>query len=98
MFTIYQLADFLIRDLEKDIKKFKSKMVILTGDFFLNDHQITKQDKDRLYLQMIEAINQVTDSIILVFSQINLPNLINYSLNPSCLCIVLTDMITSLDR
>jgi len=47
---------------------------------------------------MIESINQVTDSIILVFSQINLPNLINYSLNPSCLCIVLTDMITSLDR
>ena len=25
MFTLYQLADFLIRDLEKDIKKFKSE-------------------------------------------------------------------------
>ena len=50
MFTIYQLADFLIRDLEKDIKKFKSKLVILTGGFFLNDQQITKHDKDRLYI------------------------------------------------
>ena len=44
-FTIYQLADFLIRDLQKDIKKFKSKMVIITGDFYLRDPQITKQDK-----------------------------------------------------
>ena len=25
MFTIYHLADFLMRDLDKDIKKFKSK-------------------------------------------------------------------------
>ncbi|HYJ03354.1 MAG TPA: hypothetical protein VEW92_14180 [Nitrososphaeraceae archaeon] len=47
MFTIYQLAHFLIKELEKDItKKYKSKLLVITGDFFLSDSQITKQDKD----------------------------------------------------
>jgi hypothetical protein len=34
-FTIYQLAEFLIMELQKDIQKFKSKMVIITGDLYL---------------------------------------------------------------
>ena len=46
MFTIYQLAYFLIIDLERDLEKYKSKLLIMTGDFFLSDPQITKQDKD----------------------------------------------------
>jgi hypothetical protein len=33
----------LIRDLEKDIKKYKykSKLFIITGDFYLRDEQIS---------------------------------------------------------
>ena len=46
MFTIYQLAHFLIKELEKDITRYKSKLLVITGDFFLSDSQITKQDKD----------------------------------------------------
>lgn len=53
-------------------------MVIITGDFYLKDQQIPKEDKDCLYPQMIEAVKNVTDSIILMFSPISLPNLINY--------------------
>jgi hypothetical protein len=57
MFTIYQLAHFLVKELEKDItKKYKSKLLVITGDFFLSDPQISKQDKDWLYPQMIKAI------------------------------------------
>ena len=78
MFTIYQLAHFLIIDLEKDIEKYKSKLVVITGDFFLSDSQISKQDKDWLYPQMIQAIKKVKDSNILVFSPTNLSNLVNY--------------------
>ena len=79
VFTIYQLVDFLIFDLQKDIKKYESKLFIITGDFFLNDSYIEKEEKDWLYPQMIESIKKVTtDSIILVFSPIALPNLINY--------------------
>jgi hypothetical protein len=78
IFTIYQLADFLIRDLEKDIKKYKSKMFILTGDFFLRDDQISNHDKDWLYPQMIKAITKVKDSIILIFSPTKLKGLVNY--------------------
>jgi metallophosphoesterase superfamily enzyme len=48
----------LIKELEKDIKKYKSKQLIITGDFFLSDPQITK-DKDWLYPQMIQAIKKV---------------------------------------
>ena len=78
VFTIYQLAHFLIIDLEKDLEKYKSKLVVITGDFFLSDPQINKEDKDWLYPQMIQAIKQLKGSIILVFSPTNLPNLINH--------------------
>jgi hypothetical protein len=78
VFTIYQLAHFLIIDLEKDLEKYKSKLVVITGDFFLSDPQNTKQDKDWLYPQMIQAIKKVANSIILVFSPTRLSNLINY--------------------
>ena len=78
VFTIHQLARFLIKELEKDLEKYKSKLVVITGDFFLSDSQITKQDKDWLYPQMIEAIKKIKDSIILVFSSTNLSELVNY--------------------
>ena len=78
IFTIYQLADFLIRDLEKDIKKYKSKLFVITGDFFLRNEQYSKQEKDWLYPQMMEGITKIKDSIILVFSPIKLSGLINY--------------------
>jgi hypothetical protein len=79
VFTIHQLAHFLIIDLEKEIaKKYKSKLVVITGDFFLSDSQITKEDKEWLYPQMIQAIKKVKDSIVLVFSPTNLSNVMNY--------------------
>ena len=78
VFTIHQLSHCLIFDLEKDIKKYKSKLVIITGDFFLSDSYFEKEEKDWLYPQMIESIKKVTNSIILLFSPINLPNFVNY--------------------
>jgi hypothetical protein len=77
--TIHQLVHFLIIDLEKEIaRKYKSKLVIITGDFFLSDSQILKEDKDWLYPQMIKAIKKVKDSIILVLSPTRLSNFMNY--------------------
>jgi hypothetical protein len=69
MFTIHQLAHFLIKEMEKDITKYKSNLVVITGDFFLSDSQITKEDKDWIYYQqMIQAIKKVAaDCIILIF-------------------------------
>jgi hypothetical protein len=78
IFTIHQLAHFLIKELEKDLERYKSKLVVITGDFFLSDPQITKQDKDWLYPQMINAIKTIRDSIVLVFSPMRLSNLMNY--------------------
>ena len=48
VFTIYQLVHFLIKELEKDITIYKSKLLVITGDFFLSDSQISKEDKDLL--------------------------------------------------
>ena len=74
------MADSLITDLENDVKKYKSKLVIITGDFFLHsDTQISKEDKDWLYPQMIKAFTKIKDSIILVFSPTKLPGLIIYT-------------------
>jgi len=67
MFTIYQLANFLIIDLEKDLEKYKSKLVVITGDFFLSDPQITKQDKDWLYPQMIKQLKRLRILLSLYF-------------------------------
>ncbi len=79
IFTIHQLAHFLIKELEKDLEKYKSKLLIITGDFSLSDPQITKQDKDWLYPQMIQAIKKAAEnSIILVFSPTKLSELLNY--------------------
>ncbi len=73
------MVHFLIIDLEKGLEKYKSKLLVVTGDFFLSDPQISKQDKDWLYPQMIGAIKKViADSIILVFSPRRLSNLMNY--------------------
>ena len=72
VFTIHQLAHFLIKGWGKDLGKYKSKLLIITGDFFLSDPQITKQDKDWLYPQIIKAIKTIRDSIILVFSSTKL--------------------------
>jgi hypothetical protein len=36
MFTIYQLAHFLIKELKKDLEKYKSKLVVITGDFHID--------------------------------------------------------------
>ena len=78
MFTIHQLAHFLIKELEKDLEKYKSKLLVITGDFFLSDPQISKKDKEWLYPQMIQAIKKIKDSIILVFSSTKLSELVNY--------------------
>jgi hypothetical protein len=80
IFTIHQLAHFLIIDLEKEIaKKYKSKLVVITGDFFLTDPQIKKEDKDWLYPQMLQAMKKIAaDTITLVFSPTTLSNLVNY--------------------
>jgi hypothetical protein len=68
----------LIIDIERDLKKYKSKFLVITADFFISDSQITKEDKDGLYPQMIKAIKKIRDSISLVFSPTTLSNLVNY--------------------
>ena len=78
VFTIHQLAHFLIKELEKDITKYESKLLIITGDFYLSDSQIIKEDKDWLYHQMIQAIKKIKDSIVLVFSPTKLSEFLNY--------------------
>jgi hypothetical protein len=65
--------------MEKDLEKYKSKLLIITGDFFLSDPQITREDKDWLYPQMIKAIKKAAaDSIILIFSPTKLLEFVNY--------------------
>jgi hypothetical protein len=48
VFTIYQLAHFLMIDLEKDIitKKYKFKLLVITDDFFLSYPHISKEDRE----------------------------------------------------
>ena len=64
IFTIHQLAHFLIKELDKDLEKYKSKLVVITGDFFISDSQITKEDKDWLYPQMIQAIKKLLQILL----------------------------------
>ena len=55
VFTIYQLAHFLIVDLKKEIKKkYNSKLVIIAGDFFLSYSQVSKEEKESIYSSVKE--------------------------------------------
>ena len=64
------MAHFLIKELEKDITKYNSKLVVITSDFFLSDPQITKEDKDWLYPQMIQAIKKVRRGFLIEVKRI----------------------------
>jgi len=53
----------LIINLEKDITKiYKSKLIVITGDVFLSDLQISK-DKEWLYPQMISTIKKLLQTL-----------------------------------
>jgi hypothetical protein len=56
----------LIIDLENDLEKYKPKLLFITGDFFLSDSQISKEDKDWLYPQMIQAIKKIVANSIIM--------------------------------
>ncbi len=45
IFTIHQLAHFLVIDLEKDLKKYKSKLVVITDGFSFLIHKSQKKTK-----------------------------------------------------
>ena len=53
---------------------------VIVNAITFSDPQITIEDKDWLYPQMIQAIKKVNDSITLVFSPMRLSNLVNYGL------------------
>ena len=55
VFTIHQLATLFDNRFRKRYNKNKSKLLVITDNFFLSDPQITKQDKDWLYPQMIQT-------------------------------------------
>ena len=78
------LAEFLIQVLNYFVLYlfFIENILFRTvtiDEMTFSDPQITKQDKDWLYPQMIQAIKKGKDSIILVFSPLKLPSLINYT-------------------
>ena len=92
LFTIHQLTETIIYELEKLIKKFKSKLVVVISDLFLLNSQTTtisqhkykqigrgnKKEIDWNVKQIIESLNKITKSIVVVFSSISIPNFMNY--------------------
>ena len=83
VFTIYQLAQKIIYELPELLEKFKSKLLVIISDLFLSkSHQqiYDKEEKDWLInKQIIKAIKGITNSIVLIFSSIALPNFTNYT-------------------
>ena len=79
VFTIHQLAHFFILDLEKDLEKYQSKLVVVTGDLYLHsDSQISKLDKDWRDLQMIQAIKKQSKSNQKVYCKFYYSCLLSY--------------------
>ena len=48
-------------------KKYKSKLLVVKGEFFLSDSQIAREDKDWLYPKMIQAIKKLKTLLFLSF-------------------------------
>ena len=51
VFTIHQLAHFLIIDLEKNLEKYKSKLVVITGNFSFQTHKSQNKTKSGYILK-----------------------------------------------
>jgi hypothetical protein len=62
-FTAYQLADTIICNLSKMIRKYKSNIVIIT-DLFATDEQLHLSERKRLLQHMIKSVNSISESII----------------------------------
>ena len=81
-FTIYQLANTIIYDLFKLIKKYKSNLVIITIDLFtINEEHFNRSEKQWFLHHIIKNIYNILDSIIVVFSPIEIngfKKIINY--------------------
>ena len=86
VFTIYQLTQKIIYEIPILIEKFRTKLLVIISDLFLSElqdhHQqlIDKEEKDWLInKQIIKSIKYITNSIVIIFSSIILPNFTNYT-------------------
>ena len=81
VFTIYQLAETLIHELFELMEKFQSKLLVIVSDLFLLNsvkQQIEQEEKDWIVKQITKSLNNINNSIVTVFSSINIPDFKNH--------------------
>ena len=75
VFTIYQLAHFLIKELEKDLEKYKSKLLVITGDFSFQSHKLQKKTKTGYILNKWYKQSKSYNSCLFTFKVIRFDEL-----------------------
>ena len=81
VFTIYQLAETLIHELFELMEKFQSKLLVIVSDLFLLNsvkQQIEQEEKDWIVKQITKSLNNINNSIVTIFSSINIPDFKNH--------------------
>ncbi len=86
VFTIYQLAETIVYELSRLVSKFKSKLIVVISDLFLSESHIKTQnisndDRKLLVRYITESLNNIINSIVIVFSSTSIPNFRNYKKN-----------------
>ena len=67
-FTIYQLAGVITRELPQIIRRFNSKMVVISDllKMFTQDPQISKSEAEYLINEIVASLNNITDVLMIL--------------------------------
>ncbi len=67
-FTVYQLANLIVNELENTIKQFNVKIVIITHllNFFTNDPYLNSQEMQQILREVVNSLKQIQNCLVVV--------------------------------
>ncbi|MFZ8937523.1 MAG: hypothetical protein ACO2Y5_04635 [Nitrosopumilaceae archaeon] len=67
-FTVYQLANLIVNDLQNTIKQFDTKIVIITHllNFFTNDPYLNSQEMQQILRTVVKSLKNIQNCLVIV--------------------------------
>jgi len=67
-FTIYQLADTIVKELQYAIKQYDVKVVVITNllHYFTNDGYLDTNETESILKEIVETLNNIKDCLVIV--------------------------------
>jgi len=67
-FTVYQLANILVHQLESTIKQYKVKILVITHllNFFTNDQYLNSYEMQQILHEVLKSLDKIQDCLVIV--------------------------------